>query len=235
MTERDEIDVIAGEYVLGTLDASERAAASARRRSDPELDAAIEAWEQRLAPLAETVPPVAAAEGLRAKIEALTAVDAGPDAARIVVLERRAQRWRGIAIATSALAACLMLAIGVRELYLPQTAKTFVAVFQKDDASPAFLLTVDLDARMVSVRPVAAQPQAGKSYQLWIASDKIGPAPKSLGLIEASDASTQHTLGHWDRGIVERATFGISLEPAGGSPTGRPTGPAFHAKLIETR
>jgi anti-sigma-K factor RskA len=32
--------------------------------------------------------------------------------------------------------------------------------------------------------------------------------------------------------VVQTATFGVSLEPAGGSPTGRPTGPALHAKLI---
>jgi anti-sigma-K factor RskA len=107
-------------------------------------------------------------------------------------------------------------------------------VFQKDDASPAFLLTVDLDKRQLSVQRVAAEPQSAKSYQLWIASEKIGVAPRSLGLIEAKDASTQRTLATYDRATVEDATFGISLEPAGGSPTGRPTGPALHAKLIKT-
>jgi anti-sigma-K factor RskA len=122
----------------------------------------------------------------------------------------------------------------VREIMLPQTAKTYVAVFQKDDASPAFLLTVDLDTRMLSIRAVAAQPQPGKSYQLWIASDKLGPAPQSLGLIEAKSGITQRELAKFDRALVEKATFGVSLEPAGGSPTGKPTGPAFHAKLIET-
>ena len=45
MTESDEIDVLAGEYVLGTLDAAERAAAQAQRRRNPALDAAIVAWE----------------------------------------------------------------------------------------------------------------------------------------------------------------------------------------------
>jgi anti-sigma-K factor RskA len=232
MTERDEIDVLAGEYVLGTLDAPERAAAQARRRRDPTLEAAILAWEGRLAPLADWVPPVSVPKDMLARIEAkLPVVD---DPAQMVLLERHMRRWRRVAIATSAVAACLLLAIGVRELSRPQVSSTYVAVFQKDDASPAFLLTVDLATRVLSVRPVLAEPPPGKSYQLWIASDQSGGAPQSLGLIEAKGGSTQRALVEYDRANVERATFGISLEPIGGSPTGRPTGAAFHAKLIKT-
>ena len=234
MTERDEIDVLAGEYVLGTLDAGERAEASVRRRRDPALNAAIEAWEQRLAPLADTVPPVAAPEKVWAAIETLANGRVGEGRAQIVALERRAQSWRRAAIAASALAACLLLVIALRELSRPEPASTYVAVFQKDDSSPAFLLTVDLDQRLLSVRRVAAEPQSAKNYQLWIASEKIGNAPRSLGLIEATqEATTERTLAKYDRATIEGATFGISLEPAGGSPTGRPTGPAFHARLIK--
>jgi anti-sigma-K factor RskA len=236
MRVRDEIDVLAGEYVLGTLDAAERTAVAARRRRQASLDAAIEAWEERLGPLTETLPAVAPAPGVWPSIEARLDADAPEQvgAQRIVQLERSAQLWRRAAIAASALAACLLVAIGVREVMGPQTTKTYVAVFQKDDASPAFLLTVDLDTRVLSIRAVAAEPQPGKSYQLWIASDKLGPAPQSLGLIEAKAGITQRELARFDRALVEKATFGVSLEPAGGSPTGKPTGPAFHAKLIET-
>jgi anti-sigma-K factor RskA len=235
MTERDEIDVLAGEYVLGTLDAEERAAANARRRRDPALNAAIEAWEHRLAPLAETVPSVTPPETVRVRVEeALAKIPAAQASASVVALKRQAQGWRRVALAASALAACLLVAIVVRERSRPEPVSSYVAVFQKDDASPAFLLTVDLDKRQLSVQRVAAEPQSAKSYQLWIASEKIGDAPRSLGLIEAKDATTQRTLAKYDRAIVEGATFGISLEPAGGSPTGRPTGPAFHAKLIKT-
>ena len=235
MTEHDEIDVLAGEYVLGTLDAEERAATKLRRRRDPMLNAAIEAWEHRLAPLAETVPSVTPPEKVRVMIEeALAKIPAAQAGASIVALERRALGWRRVALAASALAACLLVAIAVREHSRPEPASSYVAVFQKDDASPAFLLTVDLDKRQLSVQRVAAEPQSAKSYQLWIASEKIGDAPRSLGLIEAKDASTQRTLATYDRATVEEATFGISLEPAGGSPTGRPTGPALHAKLIKT-
>jgi anti-sigma-K factor RskA len=231
MTERDEIDVLAGEYVLGTLDAAERAAANMARRRDAALEAAIAAWEARLQPLADSLAPVEPPQSLQAKIEAMLPV---AHAAPILTLERQAQRWRRAAIAASALAACLLVTIGVRELSRPEAAGTYVAVFQKDDASPAFLLTVDIGTRVLSVRPVAAEPPAGKSYQLWIALEKSGGVPQSLGLIDAQQSTTERALSAYDRASVERATFGISLEPAGGSPTGRPTGPAFHAKLIRT-
>ena len=58
MTDGDDIDALAAEYVLGTLDAPERAAVAARRQRQPALNAAILRWEQRLSPLNDLVPPV---------------------------------------------------------------------------------------------------------------------------------------------------------------------------------
>ena len=236
MTGRDDLDAIAAEYVLGTLDAGERAVLSERRRSEPELEAAIEAWERRLGPLSDAVPVVAPPPELFAKIEARLAagVSAGPGVQRIVALQRRATRWRQAALAATALAASLLVFIVAREVSRPRATNTYVAVFQKDDASPAFLLTVDLEAGSLSIRPVAAEPQPGKSYQLWIAAERLGPAPRSLGLIEERGGTIRTALAAYDRAIVEKATFGVSLEPEGGSPTGKPTGPVFHARLIAT-
>jgi anti-sigma-K factor RskA len=79
---------------------------------------------------------------------------------------------------------------------------------------------------------VAAERQPGKSYQLWIATEQSGGTPQSLGLIEDRSDITRTVLSAYDPAVVQKATFGVSLEPAGGSPTGRPTGPALHAKLI---
>ncbi|MET0652318.1 MAG: anti-sigma factor [Hyphomicrobiaceae bacterium] len=230
MNERDDIDGLAAEYVLGTLDVSERTAVAARRQREGDLDAAIGAWERRLSPLAEAVPPLQPPVGLFAKIEARLA-DAG-GAGQIIELQQRVKRWRNLAAAASAVAACLLVAIGVREMARPQVPSSYVAVFQKDDVSPAFLLSVDLQTRTLSIRMVAAERQPGKSYQLWIATEQSGGVPQSLGLIEDRSDITRTVLTSYDPSVVQTATFGVSLEPAGGSPTGRPTGPALHAKLI---
>jgi anti-sigma-K factor RskA len=108
----------------------------------------------------------------------------------------------------------------------------FVAVFQKDEQSPAFLLTVDVDKRMVTVRPVAAERMADKTYQLWIAAQP-GQPPRSLGLIGADEFTQRAALTDYDPAVISNATYGISLEPLGGSPTGQPTGPVIHARLVQ--
>jgi len=234
MNDREDIDGLAAEYVLGTLDASERTAVAARRQREDDLDAAIAAWERRLSPLAEAVPPLEPPAGLFTSIEARLANANGQSTGpgQIVELQQRVRRWRNLAAAASAAAACLLVVIGVREMVRPQVPSSYVAVFQKDDVSPAFLLSVDLATRTLSIRTVAAERQPGKSYQLWIATEQSGGVPQSLGLIEDRSDITRTVLNAYDPAVVQKATFGVSLEPAGGSPTGRPTGPALHAKLI---
>ena len=55
MIGQDNIDDLAAEYVLGTLDAAERVAVAARRLREPALEAAIQVWERRLSPLNDLV------------------------------------------------------------------------------------------------------------------------------------------------------------------------------------
>ena len=229
MSDQEDIDALAAEYVLGTLSASERTTVSARRQRERDLDAAINAWEMRLVPLVDTIPPVTPSPGLLAGIEARIA---GAADSTVIDLQRRVVRWRRLTVAVSAVAACMAVAFGLREFMRAPQPVSYVGVFQKDDASPAFLLTVDLETRVLSIRVVAAERPADKTYQLWIASEQSGGVPQSLGLIEDPTQVTRAVLTSYDPAIVQRATFGVSLEPMGGSPTGRPTGPALHAKLI---
>ena len=119
----------------------------------------------------------------------------------------------------------------VREVPSARPAQ-FVAVFQKDEQSPAFLMSVDTDTRTVTVRQVAAERLADKSYQLWIATAP-GVAPQSLGVLGTNDYTVRAALTAYEPAVVNNATFGISLEPLGGSPTGQPTGPVIHAKLLQ--
>jgi hypothetical protein len=58
----------------------------------------------------------------------------------------------------------------------------YVAVFQKDEQSPSFVMSVDLEKRTVTVRQVAAERFPDKAYQLWIATAP-GATPQSLGVL----------------------------------------------------
>ena len=70
----------------------------------------------------------------------------------------------------------------------PTPPHEFVAVLQKSPDAPAFAISVNIDTREFTVRPVAAQAPAGKSYELWIIDAKLG-APRSLGVIDANEVT----------------------------------------------
>jgi hypothetical protein len=115
MAEEDDIDGLAAEYVLGSLDAAERRRVDAHRRTDASLAAAIVAWEQRLGPLnvlgQDGTPPEHLLEGILSRISGLSVP---PSVADVVVPMRRAhdRRWVAFATGASALAVSLVLAVG---------------------------------------------------------------------------------------------------------------------------
>ncbi len=178
------------------------------------------------------------------------------DNSNVIQLAGRAKRWRNVASFTSAIAAALLvmmsmqvyqpdlLPAGIRpkprvqtvevKTPAPPAAAQYVALLQNDASSPAFILTVDAATRNFTVRKVGARPEPGKSYELWIVSDKL-QRPRSLGVIGGNDFTARPVLSGYDADIVNQATYAVSVEPPGGSPSGAPTGPVvFSGKLIET-
>ncbi len=236
MSDRDDIEALAGDYVLGALDASERHLVDIRRRTDATLDGAITDWERRLAPLMVETRAVPPPPSLLRRIEAAIAgIVSQPTNDNVLVLQRNLARWRGLAVATSALAASLALFAVFRDQVLPPKPQSFVAAFVKNDELPQFMLTVDLASRELTIRPIGADRLQGKTYQLWITSEQIGP-PRSLGVLDDGSGPLQRkSLDAYDPGQLQTATFGVSVEPAGGSPTGRPAPGALHAKLVPAR
>jgi anti-sigma-K factor RskA len=234
MTVSPDDDFAAAENALGTLDPGERAVMAARRLREPDLDEAIRAWEARLAPLAEAALPIEPPRDLLPAIEARIrgASPEAPANPAVAALRRSLTRWRAAAIAASIIAGVLAIGFIAREMAREAAPHQYVAILQKDAASPAFAITVDLDAREFTVRPVAAAAPPGKAYELWLIDPKIG-APRSLGVIAADSATRRASLAQYDRAIVEGATYAVTVEPPGGSPDGKPSGPpVFVGKLI---
>ena len=178
------------------------------------------------------------------------------DSGNVVVFPRQLRRWRTIATAMGAIAAALIAIVVtqvVRPDLLPESMRArprtqvvqipappapapaqYVAVLQKEGGSPAFILTVDGATRNFTVRKVDAAPEPGKSYELWVISDRLN-APRSLGVIGEGDFTARTTLAAYDPAIVTNATYAVTVEPAGGSPNGQPgSDPVFTGKLIET-
>ncbi|RTE95164.1 anti-sigma factor [Bradyrhizobium sp. LVM 105] len=180
------------------------------------------------------------------------------DDGNVIRLEGRVKRWRSIASVAGALAAALLVTLSL-QIFLPdalpnglrpapriQTVEVkvpaaplaasaqYVALLQGQAGGPAFILTVDGATRNFTVRKVGATPEPGKSFELWLISDKL-PRPRSLGVIGSGDFTARPLLASYDAEVVNDATFAVTVEQAGGSPDGRPTSaPVFSGKLIET-
>jgi anti-sigma-K factor RskA len=165
----------------------------------------------------------------------------------LIALNHQVARWRTVAAATGAMAAVFALFIITSSLaptVLPdslrpqprvivQPPQRFVAVLQRDATAPAFILTVDIANRSLTVRRVAAEREPGKSYELWLVSNKF-PAPRSLGLVDGDDFTQSSNLSPYDPTTISDATFAVSLEPEGGSPSGTPSNVMFAGKLVES-
>jgi anti-sigma-K factor RskA len=232
-----EDDMLAAEFALGTLDPSERAVVAARRQREADLDAAILAWERRLAPLAEDGPEIPAPRDFLPEIEARIRAGSMPAVTRIgeeslAAMRVKLARWRTLAVAASLVAAVVLVGAVGREATREAAPHEFVAVLQKSPDAPAFAVSVNIDTREFTVRPVSAPAPVGKAYELWIIDAKLG-APKSLGVIDAADITRADKLRAYDPGVVTDATYAVTLEQPGGSPTGAPTSaPVFFGKLV---
>ena len=107
-------------------------------------------------------------------------------------------------------------------------------MLQQEPTAPAFLLTVDPQSRTLVVRRVSATPEAGRSYELWLISSKF-PTPKSLGVVGNDEFTERPIPGSFDVATLRTASYAVSLEPSGGSPSGVPTGPVlFTGKIVES-
>src|ERR1700731_189353 len=180
------------------------------------------------------------------------------DTSNLIRLSAQARRWRNIATLTTAIAAVLvaMIAVGVYqpdllpegirpkprtqvvEVKAPATpappSAQYVAVLQKEGGSPAFILTVDAATKDFTVRKVGAAADPGKSFELWLISDKL-PRPRSLGVIGDGDFTARPVLASYDTDTINAATYAVTVEQAGGSPDGNPhSAPIFTGKLVET-
>lgn len=110
MTDEDDIDGLAAEYVLGSLEPAERAAVEARSKAEAPLAAAIEAWQRRLGPLSANVPEVEPPADLFKGILSRVSTSEGQPArvAEVIPLRRGSvRRGPAFTVVAGALAACL--------------------------------------------------------------------------------------------------------------------------------
>ena len=227
----DEIETLAAEYVLGTLDAEARRRAEARLASDRAFARLVDDWSRRLTPLSEAVPPVEPTRDIWPAIEsALTAERRAPAPPRKSRFWERIDFWRWTTGGAVAVAASLALYIAVAPLR-PSPETRFVAVLEAGPGAPAWLVNIDVATQVMTVRPLGDLLLADRAYELWLIP---GPEaqPRSLGLLDAADERAIAISAELGAAMPQAAAFAVSLEPEGGSPTGLPTGPVVYQGAI---
>ena len=231
----EEDEIFAAELALGVIEGAQRTAALARAASDPEFALTVELWSQRLAPMLDGIAPVAPPPAV---LDVLLRKAGGAIAANdpLPALRRSVTLWRSAAGGAAALAAAFALLLVVQPGAVPVPGPAATVPPSGEPASQPPLVAVIADkgaAKMLaSFDPQAATlvvaggsplpASATEDYELWVIP--ISGTPVSLGLMPAnSRLLTRLPLRH-ARLIGAGATLAVTVEPEGGSPTGKPTG-----------
>jgi anti-sigma-K factor RskA len=235
MAEQDEIFALAGEYALGTLAPAERMdflRLLGRNRLAVE---AVRDWQERLVPLALTLPPVEPPQHLLARIEGTIA---GVGTRPLPANDNRVARWQ-FASAAAALVALITAGIALRPVEAPLAPQprvvlqpvaltSGIAALTSGGSTPALIVTHDKRTGQLKVIPVNMPDDQLHSFELWAIKGKAAPRP--MGLIDPKKPAAQDVRMLEGGGV----TLAVSQEPIGGSPTGQPTGPVlFTGKLVE--
>ena len=232
-------DRLAAEYVAGTLRGPARQRLESLLPAHPTLRNAVRAWQDRLMPLTLAISPQQPSPEVWKRIEQRIGIAAKPSpSARSAASAGLAGRWRQLAfwrgLAGVASTAAVVLAV---VLAVPQPAQPPIVVVLGPAAPPAdggvvpasFVASISPDGRSMVTRPITnVRLESNRSLELW-ALPKARPgqpaeAPRSLGVISADGA----TVVQRGKVLDDVDALALSLEPRGGSPTGKVTGPVLY-------
>ena len=219
---------LAAEFVLGLVQGAERDALEKRRRDDYRFAQDVEFWEARLGTLAEEVKPADVPAHIWDRIAEEVGHKPVPLSVSSAAKEQRGgiwqslNFWRGLGIASSALAAASLVLV----LRTPQAPPppSLVASLTLTDGKSAFMATVDRMTGKVMLMPAIDTPApADHTHELWLVP--VGGTPQSLGSFVANGPVLVKMPDDMMPHAGTDAMLAISVEPMGGSTTGAPTGP----------
>ena len=239
----EDLDLLAGEYVLGTLALRQRRALEARLAHEPALREAVEQWQARLLPATHLAEPVAPPAALWQRIEATLdaqsgarpqARPAGAKAAHGRLAARwwnSIQAWRWLTGSGYALATALALVLMMKTSAPPAAPQFLVVLVAPQDKSPGWVVQASTNRQIRLIPLAVAAVPADKALEFWTKADGWS-GPVSLGLVRPGEP-LQIRLDKLPP-LQANQLFELPLEPPTGSPTGKPTGPIqFIGRAVE--
>jgi anti-sigma-K factor RskA len=232
---------IAADYVLGTLSAASRRAVDERLAHDTALRQAVQRWQEQLLPLTALAPPVEPTAQLWQRIQASADLRAEPPLPQAATARPPAtlapnglhrwwgslQLWRGLA-GTGFAAAAVLAAVLVTRMGAVPNPQYLVVLVAPQDKAPGWVVQASNPNghQQLSLIPLGDVGAAGvpveKTLQFWTkGADWKGPV--SLGLV--TPGQTLKIPLDALPPLQPNQLFELTLEPSGGSSTGKPTGP----------
>jgi anti-sigma-K factor RskA len=218
---RELVDRLAAEYVLGTL------RGRARRRFErwlvsPQVGDIVKGWEARLAGLEPRLGAVTPPSTVWRAIEN-----------RLALRRKPVTRW--LAVAASLLLFAVIGFYALRQPPATPLAATQKALIQENPQTIYWSVELLGDNQELAVQVQGAHAlEPGKALELWVlpAPGVNDGQPVSLGLLPTRGAERRVLTAAQRAALAGAKQLAVSLEPAGGSPTGLPTGPVLHVAAL---
>lgn len=223
--EKDDDQVLAGEFALGLMSAAEAKAFEARLASEPALRAAYLQWSEDFARLAEDIPEEAPPARVKTALDKHLFEQGAP--ARGGWL----QRFGLAGLAAAAVLAGVVLLMDFGGGVMPPENPVYHADLRAS-AEGEIILAAGYDATTqemyVERRGMADRP--GRDIEMWLIAGANPPV--SLGVLPESER-LRLPLTPAQIAALEGGILAISDEPEGGSPTGAPTGDILGTGALE--
>jgi anti-sigma-K factor RskA len=225
--ERGGDDLLAAEYVLGVLAVDERQIVSRRIDAETGFARLVDGWEVHLSPMAAAYPEIEPPASVKVAVDRrLFSATTAPSSTPRTSLWSSLVFWRGLAAAA---VAALAIYIAVPSINPPveQPQTRLVASLAADGSDVKYLVVYDPAHHEVGMSHVSGERASGKDFELWMIEGKNPPV--SMGVIPVGATTHIVVSPAAQQKLAQGAVLAVSLEPAGGSPTGQPTGPVVAA------
>ena len=216
------LDALCGEYLVGTLRGPARQRFERALREEPRVALRLRRW-QDMAPRYSMKAQMRPSGRVWSRLEK----ELGLKDYRVPWFRRR-DFW----ISVASLAASVVLVIAfVMQINEPVRGLVEIAQLSTKDQSVRVSAQRSADGRTLALRASRAMvASTNQSYELWLIPAEGGD-PISLAVLGALDARLVLQESEGQR-LRTGATLAVSVEPTGGSPTGKPTGPVILAGRI---
>jgi anti-sigma-K factor RskA len=222
--DRSRDEVLAGEYVLGVLGGAERQKVETRLRHDRHFAAMVKRWEENLTQFNDDYAEVQAPDQLLSKIEDRLFPSSATVASVKGGLWNSLVLWRGLSLASLA-ALGLVVGLDYAERIRPKPQAALTADLAGENQAIALHARYDGSSGRLSFTPVATGGADAKSLELWLVEGE--QAPVSLGVLPQTGQGEIDVPEDLRSRLTSGVVLAVSLEPFGGSPTGKATGPVL--------